>query len=509
MSQFFVGVDNGGTVTKAAVFDRFGRMVGVASRAGILSTPQPGFTERDMERLWLDTAAVIREAVSGAGISPESVAGLACTGHGKGLYLWGRDNRPARPGIISTDTRADEYIRRWEQDGTAAAAYEKTLQSVLVSQPCALLAWIKDQEPGVYANIQWIFEVKDYIRFRLTGQALAEKTDYSGTNLMNLRTRTFDRSLLELFGIPEVEGCLPPLAEATQICGRITPEAAALTGLVPGTPVAGGMFDIDACALATGVIDERCLCMIAGTWSINEYVARQPVENRGVAMNSLFCLPGFYLAEESSPTSAGNLEWFVNTLLSCDRSQAEREGGSIYAELDRMVEQTPLDENGPLFLPYLYGAPELAQASAGLYGLQAHHKKADIVRAVFEGIVFSHKEHTEKLLACRDRPECVRLSGGAANSKAWVQMFADVLGLPVETVPVKEPGALGCAIAAAAAVGAYSDCAAAVKNMVHESVRVEPSEQAYQAYRRKYARFLALKKALYPLWTAPRGDSSK
>lgn len=500
MARYFMGVDNGGTMTKAAVFDVNGQLLGMAGCACTLETPKPGFTERDMERLWQDTAGVINQALKRAGIASREIAAVACTGHGKGLYLWGRDNRPARAGIVSTDTRAESYVSRWNKDGTLERVYPHILQKLLVSQPCALLAWIKEHEPCVYENTQWIFEAKDYIRFRLTGEARAEKTDYSGTGLMNLNTMCFDRELLESYGIAEMERCLPPLAEATEVCGMITAEAAKLTGLTEGTPVAGGMFDIDACAIASGVVDEDSLCVIAGTWSINEFVSRSPVKNKKISMNSAFCLPGYYLAEESSPTSAGNLEWFVRSILSCDKANAEKEGKRVYALLDEMVEKTSLQEDAPLFFPYLFGAPDMPLAKAVFWGLTACHEKADVVRAIFEGIVFGHREHIDKLLLCRTRPACIRLSGGAANSHVWTQMFADILRIPVEPVAVKEPGALGCAMAAAVAAGDYSDLMAAVSNMAPKGMRIKPNAKTELVYERKYRQYQKVKTIMEPLW---------
>ena len=315
MRCYFLGVDNGGTMTKAALFDDQGKEICVASKASVLLTPFPGHTERNMEELWQDTAQVIKSVIQSSGIAPEKISAVACTGHGKGLYLWGEDKSPIRNGIVSTDTRAGEYLKKWEMDGTAAKVYPKTLQKIVVSQPCALLAWIRDCEPENYRRIKWIFEAKDYIRFRLTQKAYGEITDYSGTNLVNLRTRSYDCELLNLFGLSDLQDALPPLASSCDICGKVTKEAALATGLLEGTPVAGGMFDIDACAIASGITDAKSLCVIAGTWSINEYISKEPVEKLDGPVNSIYCLPEYYLVEESSPTSAGNLEWFVKSVL--------------------------------------------------------------------------------------------------------------------------------------------------------------------------------------------------
>ena len=158
-------------------------------------------TERDMEELWEANCQVIREALAKAGGgAAEKIRGIACSGHGKGLYLWGKDNKPAYNGIVSTDGRAWKYPEQWQKDGTAEKAFEKTYQRILASQPVSILNWFKEHKPEVLENTQWIFECKDYIRFRLTGEAFAEKTDYSGSGLMNLRDRCFDEELLALFG---------------------------------------------------------------------------------------------------------------------------------------------------------------------------------------------------------------------------------------------------------------------------------------------------------------------
>jgi L-xylulokinase len=141
---------------------------------------------------------------------------------------------------------------------------------------------MKEHEAEEYRRIRWIFSCKDYIRFRLSGAANLEITDCSGSNFMNLHTRSRDRELLELMGIGEMYGRLPPLNLSADLRGGVSAEVARETGLAEGTPVAGGMFDIDACAIAAGVTDERRVCMIAGTWSINEYVRPAPVVDGSV-----------------------------------------------------------------------------------------------------------------------------------------------------------------------------------------------------------------------------------
>jgi L-xylulokinase len=500
MKPYFLGIDNGGTLTKAVLFDSQGGTVAEASRKVPMIIPQPGRTERDMNALWQANCEVIREITGGSGVAGQDIQGVACTGHGKGLYLWGRDDTPAYNGIVSTDSRAWMYPEQWEKDGTAARVFEKTFQRILACQPVSLLRWLKDNRPGVLEKVRWIFEVKDYIRFRLTGEAFAEVTDYSGSNLMNIRDVSFDKELLDEFGLGDLLDRLPPIKYSTERCGAITAAAAEATGLHAGTPVAGGMFDIDACAVAMDVTDEENLCVIAGTWSINEYISRAPVMDGSVMASTLFCLPGYYLVEESSPTSAGNNEWFTELFLDQEKRLAAERGISIHQLAEELAADVGPEGQDIVFLPYIYGSNYNPQAKACFIGLDASHTRAQLIRAVLEGIVFCHMVHVEKLLKNRPRPAAVRLAGGAAKSRTWAQIFADVLELPVEIVDASELGALGCAMAAAVASGVYADLKDAAKHMVKIKFRLEPDPANRATYARKYQRYRRISDALDDTW---------
>ena len=175
MEQYFLGIDNGGTVIKAALFDECGRQIAVSSCKTPVFTPHPDYQERDAEDLWLQNCACVRLVLEKSGVPSRQVAGVAVCGHGKGLYLWGTQNAPARPAIASTDLRARVYPARWKQQGIHQRLYPQLCQDLIPCQQAALLAWVKDHEPDVYSSIRWVFSVKDYIRFRLTGERSAKK----------------------------------------------------------------------------------------------------------------------------------------------------------------------------------------------------------------------------------------------------------------------------------------------------------------------------------------------
>lgn len=494
--RYLIGIDNGGTFSKAAVFDEKGRQISVASVPSVTFAPKPGYTERDMEELWQVNAKAIRQAVEKSGVSPSDIVGVSFSGHGKGLYLVGKDGKPAYRGIPSTDARAWEYIQKWYQDGTSKKVYEKTFQEILIMQPVALLAWLRDHEPEVIENTKYIFAVKDYIRYRLTGEAYGEYTDFSGGNLVNLTTGTYDLELMKLFGLEMCMDKLPPLRHSADVCGYITEEAAKETGLPAGIPCAAGMFDVNACGIASGLSSPEEMCMIAGTWSINEFIAPQPITNGSVALNSMFCIPGYFLVEESSPTSAGNMQWFIDNLMSYEKA----EPGSVYKTTNDWVSSIEPQDSNVIFLPFLNGSNENPLAKGTFVGLTAFHEKKHMLRAVYEGIVFSHVTHVKKLLANREPPKSIRLSGGAANSDVWVQIFADALQIPIDVTADKEIGCLGACIAAGIAAGVWPDYQTAIQETVQITKTIYPRPEYKEIYEEKYKTYRAVIAGLNSAW---------
>lgn len=487
--NYLLGLDNGGTVIKAAVFDEDGKQIAVASQRVGLITPKAGYTERNMTELWEANAAAVRDAIKKAEIDGGEIIGVAVSGHGKGLYLLGHSGELIYNGIVSTDNRAELIELKFREEGIEEQSAKTNYQNVLACQPVCLLRWLKENDPTVYEKIGTVFSVKDYVRYRLTGEIGCEMTDVSGSNLLNLKTGSYDKQLLELFGIGEIWGALPPVKYSGEICGYVTEECAAQTGLKAGTPVAGGMFDIDACALGVGIVDEDSICVIGGTWSINEYIAKGPVTDGSVAMNSYYCIPGYYLLEECSPTSAGNLEWFLQMFLGKEIDQFGGTNQQFFEWLNGLVAEAGIGSD-ILFFPFLFSSNEGAGKRAGLINLTAAATKGEIIRAVYEGIVFSHKRHLDRLLKSRNAPRAIRLAGGVANSSVWAQMFADVIGLPVETMPERENGCFGAAIAAGVACGLYGDYKQGVKKAVQVSQVYLPDESKKEIYQKKYAAYV-------------------
>ncbi|MBW2429604.1 MAG: carbohydrate kinase [Deltaproteobacteria bacterium] len=503
MSEYLLGIDNGNTISKAAIFDLQGREMQIASRQVKSDFPHKGWTERSMDELWQSTAKTVKEALSQSGLKPEQIIGVGTTGHGNGLYLIDKEGRPARPGIQSLDTRAAGIIDNWNRKNLHNQVFPFTTQAFWPAQPNALLAWIKQNEPQVYQHIGAVLMVKDYIKYCLTGEITTDFTDMSGTSLLDVRNKCYSEELLELYDLGDIRTALPTLVPSFDVAGRVTPDAARATGLAVGTPVVGGLFDVDASALGAGVYRPGQVCIIAGTWSINEIVTSDPIVDPAVFMTSIYTVPDLWLTIEASATSATNLEWFVTQFCAEEKAVADKRGISVYDVCSEIVDSLPPGGSDIIFHPFLFGSNVQASARSGFYGIAGWHTKAHMLRSLYEGVVFGHLSHFEKLRdagGCGNRIKVARLSGGGAHSSVWTQIFADTFQLPMEVPDGIEIGARGAAISAGIGIGVYKNHADAVATAVKIKRRQEPNLAATPFYLDRYTEYKKLLQCMQEPW---------
>ena len=503
MSEYLLGIDNGNTVSKAAVFDLQGREIQVTSRKVESEYPRQGWTERNMDALWQGTAMTVREALSNSGIKPEQIIAIGTTGHGNGLYLLDKQGQPARAGIQSLDTRAADIIDSWNRKGLHDQIFPYTTQALWPAQPNALLAWIKQNEPQVYQRIGAVLMVKDYIKYCLTGEITTDFTDMSGTSLMDVRNKCYSEELLALYDLSEMRTALPKLVHSFEIAGRVSPDAAHATGLAAGTPVVGGLFDVDASALGAGVYQPGQVCIIAGTWSINEIVTSDPIVDPALFMTSIYTVPDLWLTIEASATSATNLEWFVTQFCAEEKAEADKRGISVYEVCSEIVDSLPPGGSDIIFHPFLFGSNVQPTARSGFYGVAGWHTKAHMLRSLYEGVVYGHLSHFEKLRdagGSGNHIEVARLSGGGAHSSVWTQIFADTLQLPIEVPDGIEIGARGAAMSAGIGVSVYKDHADAVSTAVKVKRRQEPNPAATPFYLDRYNEYKNLLECMQEPW---------
>lgn len=494
MGEYLLGLDAGNTVIKAVIFDLSGNEIASVAEEGHSRMPHAGHVERGLTELWANACSVIKQAISDAGIEPQQIAAIGCAGHGNGLYTLDREGAPLLA-IQSLDTRASDLVEEWQSTNVGEHTYPISLQRPWPSQTPTLLAWIKRYRPEIFAKIGTVFLCKDFIVNRLTGQRVSEVSDMAGCGLLNVAKRHYDHALMSAYGLGDCLPLLPPLIESADIAGVITADAAAQTGLAVGTPVIGGLFDVVASAIGSGVTRTNAASIIVGTWSINQVITDSPNLKNPVFMSSTFDRERF-MAIESSATSAANLEWLVREFFH-DQQPDERSPFDICCELAGAIEPAA---NDPIYHPFLYGAQQNANARAGFYGVAGWHTKGHMIRALLEGVAFGHRQHIETLrIAGVDFNEAV-ISGGGSRSLLWPQIFADVLGVPVTVARSHQTGALGVAIAAGTAVGLFSDFEAGATAMVRSERYYQPNALRSAYYARRYQLYRDIADAMAPIW---------
>jgi L-xylulokinase len=202
------------------------------------------------------------------------------------------------------------------------------------------------------------------------------------------------------------------------------------------------------------------------------------------------------MIEESYPASSGVLEWVIDLFYDQDK----RSANDIYAEINQMVESVAPDNRGLIFLPYLHGQRNNINARAAWIGLLPCHTRAHILQAVYEGVAFTHMRHLENLFCNRPRPKTIHMAGGATNSSVWVQIFADVIGIPLEVIQNEEIGAKGAAIVAAVSVGIYPDVKSAMEHMTSARKIVQPRPEIHEIYQEKYQKFKSIVDKTDDIW---------
>jgi L-xylulokinase len=481
-SGLLLGIDSGQTVGKVGLYDETGREVATASAPTDTSTPRPRWLERDMEQVWQQVAAAIRDVL--AQVGPDAVVtGIGICGHNDGAYPVNAALAPVRPAILATDSRAHEYSARTATGEPGRRSLELTGQVPFAASPASLYAWLRDHEPEQYAAVRWALFCKDWIRLKLTGQVGTDPTDGSAS-FIDLHQRQWSDEALKLFGLPELRPAMPPILGSTAVAGLVSRNAAEVTGLAEGIPVVTGAHDVDAAALGIGAVDVGSASVVLGTFSINQVVADRPVTDSRWQARA-FLEPGRWLHMSTSPAGAINLDWAIRRL-GPYTATGEPDPAAAVAEAI-----TAADADAPLFLPFLYGSPHGDTVRASWQGLRGWHGRAEMLHAVLEGVAFNHRTHLRGLQEVFEIQRPVRVCGGGARSADWTQLLSDVLDLPVEVTDATEAGTRGAALLAGIGIGQYADLADAVDRTVSVVRHQEPRPAAVAHRNARYQDYLA------------------
>ncbi|THD45558.1 MAG: xylulokinase [Bradyrhizobium sp.] len=446
----FLGLDIGTSSIKALLVDADQNAIADFSVPLSLSRPEPLWSEQKAD----DWVEGVHAAVAGLRrLAPDAfarLAGVGLSGQMHGATFLDAAGRPLRPAILWNDGRAfaecDELERRVPDLRRRAG----NIAMPGFTAPKAL--WVAKHEPKVFAATQRILLPKDYVRLRLTGEAVSEMSDASGTLWLDVGKRAWDDELLAATGLKRVH--MPGLVEGSAISAYLSAETAAAWGLAGRRiPVAGGAGDNAAAAVGVGAIAPGAGFVSVGTSGVVFSVTDRFVCLPERTLHA-FChaLPNRWHGMAVMLSAAAALSWIASAL-----GRGEDVGGCV-AEAEAFAKSAKAVETAPIFLPYLSGerTPHNDAAATGLFaGLRAEHGSPALIYAVLEGVAFAFADGVDVLSEAGARPKVSMLVGGGARSSLWGQMIADATGLTIDLAAGAEAGAaLGAARLAMLAAGA-------------------------------------------------------
>ncbi|MCL2699804.1 MAG: xylulokinase, partial [Defluviitaleaceae bacterium] len=448
--KYLIGIDLGTSGTKTVLFDEHGRSISSAAVEYPLIQPRNGWAEQNPADWWNACIATVKQVLEESGVNPNNIAGVGLSGQMHGLVLLDAQGNVLRNSILWCDGRTSAECEEITETVGAQRLIEITANPALAGFTAGKILWVRKHEPEIYAKARHILLPKDYLRYKLTGIFAGEVSDASGMNLLDVPKRQWSAEVLNKLNIePEF---LPPVFESYEITGHISAEAAALTGLRAGTPVAGGAGDNAAAAVGTGTVESGKAFVTIGTSGvIFAHSDEVTIDPQGRVHTFCAAVPGAWTVMSCTLSAGGSLQWFRNNFCAAETQTAAGMGKDVYELLSQQAERVPLGSNRLLFLPYLMGerSPILDPLARGVFfGLSGMHNRQDMLRAVMEGVTFSQRNCLDVLRGMDVPFSEMTATGGGGRSPFWRQMMADVLDCPITTADNAEGPALGAAILA-------------------------------------------------------------
>ncbi|MGI5878328.1 MAG: xylulokinase, partial [Christensenellales bacterium] len=260
---YLVGVDLGTSGTKTVLFDPSGRALAGATAEYPLYQPEIGWAEQDPDDWWRAVCETIAAVIKKSGVNTRDIRALGLSGQMHGLVLLDRDGAVLRRSIIWCDQRTGRECDQIHERVGRERLIQITANPALTGFTASKLLWVRNHEPGIFERTAKVLLPKDYIRYRLTGEYATEVSGASGTQFLDVSRRAWSAEVLDRLGIPA--DWMPAVYESYEISGRLTRQAAALTGLPEGLPVAGGGGDQAAGAVGNGIVRAGVVSSTIGT----------------------------------------------------------------------------------------------------------------------------------------------------------------------------------------------------------------------------------------------------
>jgi xylulokinase len=483
----WLGIDIGTGGTRALLVDARG-----AVRAGYTAVHEdmrmerPLWAEQRPENWWDAAAEAIRGVLAESGVSGQQVQGVGLSGQMHGLVILDEKRQVIRPSLIWCDQRSQPQVDAVNAKVGKENVLKYIANPVLTGFTLPKLLWVRDNEPQNFERARKMLLPKDYVRFKLTGEFASEVSDASGTAVFDVVNRRWSWEMMDALGLDR--SLLPECYESSEVTGLISAEAAAATGLAQGIPVVGGGGDQASSAVGNGIVEEGIVSCTLGTSGVvfahMEDVAYDPA---GRVHTFCHAVRDKWHVMGVTQGAGLSLQWFRNQL-------APRAG---YDALTAEASQSPAGAQGLFWLPYLMGerTPHLdATARGGWIGLTASHTRADLIRAVIEGVCYSQRDCLDIIEGLGVGVSSVRASGGGAKSAFWRGLLAGILDKRVVTLETQEGSAYGAALLALAGTGEYGS----VPEVCRIAIRETDSACAPDHEAAFYAKAHRVYQSLYP-----------
>lgn len=503
MKNYILAHDLGTTGNKATLYDADGKLVGSAFYAYNTQYAFTGWAEQNPEDWWQAVCASTQKLLQQTvGVRPEEIACITFSGQMMGCVPLGKDARPLRNAIIWADHRAVDQQNWVAERISPEEVYHITGHRLSASYSLAKMLWLRDHQPDTYKATYKFVHAKDSIVARLTGKFVTEPSDGSSMNLYDLETGGWSDAIIQAAELNSDQ--LPELKRSIDVVGELLPSVAAEIGLPAGTPVVIGGGDGSCAAVGAGVIAEGSAYNYVGSSSWIAISSSRPIfdpDQRTFTFAHL--MPGMFMPTGTMQAAGASYQWTRDQLCPVEVQAAQSLGISSYEIINLEAEKSPVGANGLLYLPYLMGerSPRWNPRARGAFiGLTIRHTRADMVRAVLEGITLNLRVILESFTKQGAHIEAMRVIGGGARGRFWNRIMADVYGMPVQRLSIlEEATSMGAAVAGGVGVGLYKDFSI-IEQMNHIAETIQPDPAAQAAYDKIYPIFDASYQALLPIY---------
>jgi len=483
--KYVIAYDLGTTGNKATLYGVDGKLLASSFSGYKTYHPGPNQVEQDPLEWWESVKETTSELIVRAGVNPEEIVAISFSGQMMGAIPVDRDGKLLRRAIIWADQRSVEQSARLEEVGNDFV-YRLTGSRITPTYSGPKIAWIKDNEPEIYNKAHKFLNAKDYIVSRFTGEFGTDHSDASMTLLFDIKNLKWSERLVEVLGLDMDK--LPAVTSSTNVVSEILPKVAEELGLSKKTLIVRGGGDGACACLGAGVVspDEAYLYLGSSSW-VSTCSTEPLFDEKSRTFNFAYPIEGFYCPTGTMQAGGASYHWAKDALCQHEEEKAKALGLSAFTIMDDLIDQTRPGAGNLIFLPYLLGerSPRWNINARGAFiGLSSTHRKADMLRAVLEGVAFNLKIVLD-ILETKGKFDKIRLIGGGAKGRNWKQIVADIFGKTV-TVPeyLEEATSMGAAIIGA--VGAGEMTFKEASNFVRDVQFIEYDPENHRYYERLF-----------------------